>query len=319
MKEPKVEEHYSAFTDIKVEADISVDDTPLIVQKPLSELGIVHRDNCRKNTYRGRSQQGTLHVALHKLKDSACVECVMCNEMFSIKKFMRHQHPHNRPEELLEVTLPQRLELLNNSPSEEESCIWTLFKSKQKDLQSVSLKHRSPKVLSSNKMKMEYVSVVSDGETLNDSGVVCEQSNDLNNVTTDHIKQEDIKYIKVENQPLCSISDIRSVPPKRRSSNRSMPTKRLSKSPGISHIRNSLDTDSDIRHSKRVRKRKQMDEFVYNSTTTPSPTGQTAKKPRLSLKDEGNMTIAHNQTDLPPLTSTPRSTRFPRRSRGSLG
>ena len=309
--------------------------TATTVNKPITMLHIIHRDNCSRHNQRGRSQQGILHVKLQKQKDSACVECVMCREMFTLNKFKRHQHPLYRPEELLHVSLPQRLELSNPSPSANESEQWLKCKNKYKDMQASSrTTHVHGSVLNSPvPIATEALVVATEHNELNDSGVVCEQMEVNTTDTTDcTVSKTEMSYTPTAPvtpaPPTCPIAEqIRKRRTSGRSAERNVTTPK-SPTPKTPTLKVSTPKplatpgtgDADIRHSTRVRKRKQMDEYVYNSTAT-SPNGEVTtpmskRARRSSSKEETNTTIAHigDKTIL-----IQRPARFPRRQRGSIG
>ena len=107
-------------------------------------LEIVHRDATRSS--RGRWQDGILHMHLYKDRDASCVTCVMCNELLSVKRFMKHMHPHNRVDELLEITLPQRLELRRpDHATDLEKELWDTFQKLQDEYNKAAEKQARPR------------------------------------------------------------------------------------------------------------------------------------------------------------------------------
>ena len=107
-------------------------------------LEIVHRDATRSS--RGRWQDGILHMHLYKDRDVSCVTCVMCNELLSVKRFMKHMHPHNRVDELLKITLPQRLELRRpDHATDLEKELWDTFQKLQDEYNKAAEKQARPR------------------------------------------------------------------------------------------------------------------------------------------------------------------------------
>ena len=293
-------------------------------EKPITMLHIIHRDNCSKNNQRGRAQQGILHIRLQKQKKSACIECVMCREMFNVKNFMRHQHPLYRPDELLQVSLPQRLELSNPSPSTSESDQWIIFKNRQKLLQSDMKTNEVVSTIKPVEAVTEVTLVSDEEDVLDDSGVVCEHASEFNTMDT----HSDVHFVQNKSDHNGATGLIMPQPNRNRRSSECSSFYRAQfdfppatkipvtpttlSSPGINYL--------DTRHSTRVRKRKHMDEYVYNSTAT-SPNGLAPAMKRLRRSNnnkhgETNTTIAHidDKTIL-----IQRPSRFSRRSRGSTG
>ncbi len=89
-------------------------------------LEIVHRDATRSG--RGRWQEGVLRLDLYRDRDAGCVTCALCRETLPVRRFLKHMHPHGRADELVEVTLPQRLELKSgNQATPEELRRWDQF------------------------------------------------------------------------------------------------------------------------------------------------------------------------------------------------
>ncbi len=96
-------------------------------------LQVVHRDSIQRNGQRGRCQGGDLHLHLFKALDSPCVQCSTCLEKMSVRKFLKHLHHHSHRDELMDVSLPQRLELRDMpTPSEHLETMWQEFEKRQK-------------------------------------------------------------------------------------------------------------------------------------------------------------------------------------------
>ena len=107
-------------------------------------LEIVHRDATRSS--RGRWQDGILHMHLYKDRDANCVTCIMCNELLFIKHFMKHMHLHNRVDELLEITLPQHLELRwPDYATDLEKELWDKFQKLQDEYNKAADKQAQPR------------------------------------------------------------------------------------------------------------------------------------------------------------------------------
>lgn len=131
------------------------DKDPQVVEEDLpvkesgkAPLAVVHRDNVHRGTGRvGRWQDGEVHLALYRNKDSACIQCMTCRDFYSVRHFLKHMHKQNNPDELLEVNLPQKFELRNPSPTDGETQDWQEFQTRRRlvELSPNDRNRKSPK------------------------------------------------------------------------------------------------------------------------------------------------------------------------------
>lgn len=98
-------------------------------------LELLHRDSLHRNGQRGWLQDGDLFLHLYQAEDSPCIQCKTCNEFYSIKRFLKHMHRHNSPDELLEVELPQKMEMRQINPTDVQQALWDEYEKRLNKIQ----------------------------------------------------------------------------------------------------------------------------------------------------------------------------------------
>ena len=216
--------------------------TPKTVKKEVQhKLQVVHMDSVQRGQ-KSRTQAGTLHMAKYQSREAMCIECNTCDEMLSIRRFLKHRHHLNNPDELVEVSLPQKLELhlpAQNESASQEVNLWDQFTQKRQTFATAPAKRRDRRTRTPQKPRGEAEKV----------DVLQEKS-----TTSTPVK-----------------SDVGG-----------SPGRRVSTSPrSAKHSSPDLTPDDGNRHSGRVRKRKQlhpMESYVFGHAAQQGLLE--AKKPR---------------------------------------
>lgn len=99
-------------------------------------LQVTHRDHRNGHT-RGKSQDGELFLDLYKTRDAACVLCSACREMMSVRKFLKHAHRLCDPDEIVAVTMPQKLEMTSCQPDTEEKDLWAEYETRAQQYEEI--------------------------------------------------------------------------------------------------------------------------------------------------------------------------------------
>ena len=113
---------------------VSVDTAPETRGSLLQPLAVLHRDPSQRGGQRSRTQEGVLHLQRLSTRDSHCIQCTTCQESFSVRRFLKHMHHQNNPDELLHVTLAKTLDLSNPHPTATEQQLWGEFLRRQATL-----------------------------------------------------------------------------------------------------------------------------------------------------------------------------------------
>lgn len=271
-------------------------------------LEIVHRDATRSS--RGRWQDGILHMHLYKDRDANCVTCVMCNELLSVRRFMKHMHPHNRVDELLEITLPQRLELRQpDSATDLEKELWDKFQNLQKEYNKAAEKQAKGRNRRSQESLKEEPEVYSETDKSKKS-IKVEPEEDKKPVKVEPVETVEKKTNRSpRTNGLVSGSNARS---KDRSDSKNAvgkatPAKAIKSSPSVLQSKQLTPSplsklempatispsdstpDNNVRHSGRVRKRKQLhpcESYVFSSGRNLTANGvPESKRVRLDGSD----------------------------------